>query len=118
MIPYGRGDSINDYEGILGHEEFRGDLAVMYFPALDAASGDRAGLKLKALRMRRFQLVPASSADAEWMRQMFERESSAVGERFMPCPDGLTLSRPAGGLLMMLQTPPRWFAERSDWVLA
>ncbi|MGH1571072.1 CapA family protein [Methylobacterium sp. P31] len=32
LILYGCGDFLNDYEGIVGHEEFRGDLTLMYFP--------------------------------------------------------------------------------------
>ena len=35
LILYGCGDFINDYEGISGYEEFRGDLAVMYLPEFD-----------------------------------------------------------------------------------
>ncbi len=94
LILYGCGDFINDYEGIQSHEEFRGDLAVMYFPSFDATSGDLVGLELKPLKMRHFQLGPASIAEAEWMRQMFERESSVLDGRFMPHPDGkLALSR-------------------------
>ena len=47
-ILYGCGDFLNDYEGITGHEPFRGDLSLMYFPTLDAATG----------RLLRFELVP------------------------------------------------------------
>ncbi len=97
LILYGCGDFINDYEGIEGHEEFRGDLAVMYFPAFDSASGDLVGLELKPLRMRRFRLDPASKAEVEWMRRMFDRESNALGGRFALHPDGtLTLRGSAG----------------------
>lgn len=35
LILYGCGGFLNDYEGILGHEDFRGDLAVMYFADFD-----------------------------------------------------------------------------------
>lgn len=95
LILYGCGDFINDYEGIQGREEFRGDLAVMYFPEFDCASGCLIGLELRLLKMRRFQLDPVSDADAEWMRQILNRESSAFGGRFTPQPNGrLTLSRP------------------------
>jgi len=33
LILYGCGDFLNDYEGIRGYEEYRGDLALMYFGA-------------------------------------------------------------------------------------
>ncbi|MFD2270191.1 CapA family protein [Undibacterium arcticum] len=38
-ILYGCGDFLNDYEGIGGYEAYRSDLALMYFPTLDAATG-------------------------------------------------------------------------------
>ncbi|HER62854.1 MAG TPA: CapA family protein, partial [Desulfobacteraceae bacterium] len=34
LILYGCGDFLNDYEGISGHEQFRADLTLMYFPRL------------------------------------------------------------------------------------
>jgi hypothetical protein len=46
LILYGCGDFINDYEGILGHEEYLPELTLMYFPTFDAASGE-----LRELRM-------------------------------------------------------------------
>ena len=39
LVLYGCGDFITDYEGITGHEPFRDDLVVMYFPDLDPATG-------------------------------------------------------------------------------
>ncbi|HUL42015.1 MAG TPA: CapA family protein, partial [Burkholderiales bacterium] len=38
-IIYGCGDFLNDYEGIGGHEAYRSDLSLMYFPVVDAATG-------------------------------------------------------------------------------
>ena len=35
-VIYGSGDFINDYEGIGGHEYFRGDLSLMYFVTFDS----------------------------------------------------------------------------------
>ena len=45
-ILYGCGDFLNDYEGIGGHRRFRGELALMYFPILDPATGDLLSLDL------------------------------------------------------------------------
>jgi len=42
LILYGCGDFLNDYEGITGYEEFRGDLTLMYFAALGAAMSSRS----------------------------------------------------------------------------
>ena len=33
------GDFLNDYEGIEGRKEFRGDLAAMYFASVDPMTG-------------------------------------------------------------------------------
>ena len=78
-IFYGCGDFINDYEGIGGYEEFRGDLALMYFPQLDAASGRLVDLKLVPLMVRRFQLHRTSQEDAAWLCGILDRESARFG---------------------------------------
>ena len=78
LILYCCGDLINDYEGIGGHEDFRGDLGLMYFPRLNAETGELAGLDMRAMQMRRFRLSRASDADARWIPAMLERE----GRRF------------------------------------
>jgi poly-gamma-glutamate synthesis protein (capsule biosynthesis protein) len=87
LILYGCGDFLNDYEGIEGYEAFRGDLALMYFPAL-AAGGELAGLDIVCLQVRRFRLQRASEEDREWVRQMLNRESRTPGARFVVQGDG------------------------------
>jgi poly-gamma-glutamate capsule biosynthesis protein CapA/YwtB (metallophosphatase superfamily) len=59
LVLYGCGDFINDYEGIGGHAAYRPDLAVMYLPVLQAASGELVELRLLALRRRRLRLERA-----------------------------------------------------------
>jgi len=78
LVLYGCGDLVNDYEGIAGHEEFRGDLGLMYFASLDGA-GALAGLQMTAMRMRRFRLERAPQADTGWIRDMLEREGRRFG---------------------------------------
>jgi poly-gamma-glutamate synthesis protein (capsule biosynthesis protein) len=39
LVLYGCGDLINDYDGISGHEEFRPDLRLLYFAALEPPPG-------------------------------------------------------------------------------
>ena len=56
LILYGCGDLLNDYEGIRGHEEYRGDLSLMYFPTLDAKTGRLFGLTLTPMRIGQFRL--------------------------------------------------------------
>jgi poly-gamma-glutamate capsule biosynthesis protein CapA/YwtB (metallophosphatase superfamily) len=75
LILYGCGDFLNDYEGIRGHEEFRDDLALMYFAEVDPFSADLVGLELVPLQIRRFSLIRAVPADVAWLGQTLERES-------------------------------------------
>jgi len=88
LILYGCGDFLNDYEGIGGHEEFRDDLALMYFASVDPSSADVLALKLVPLNIRRFQLIGASHADADWLQQTLDRESRRFDTRVVPTPDG------------------------------
>jgi poly-gamma-glutamate synthesis protein (capsule biosynthesis protein) len=78
-ILYGCGDFINDYEGISGYESFRGDLALMYFPRVDPATGVLVALEMVPTRMRRFRVTRASAKDARWLRDLLDREGRALG---------------------------------------
>jgi poly-gamma-glutamate synthesis protein (capsule biosynthesis protein) len=69
---------LNDYEGIAGHEQYRGDLSLAYFPTLDTASGELIELRIVPMRMSRFSLHDVSLSDTEWLTAMLTRE----GERF------------------------------------
>jgi poly-gamma-glutamate synthesis protein (capsule biosynthesis protein) len=79
LILYGCGDFLNDYEGIAGYEEFRGDLALMYFASIDPHSGYLSALELVPLQIRRFQLVHPSREDTGWLQKTLDRESSRFG---------------------------------------
>jgi poly-gamma-glutamate capsule biosynthesis protein CapA/YwtB (metallophosphatase superfamily) len=79
LILYGCGDFLNDYEGIEGREEFRSDLALMYFAGVDTATGDLLQLDLTPLQIRRFQLVRATPEDVGWLQQTLARESRDFG---------------------------------------
>lgn len=83
LVLYGCGDFLNDYEGVSGFESFRGELALMYFADIDAASGDLQRLRLVPLQMRRFRLERASSADVAWLARRLDRESAPFGVRVM-----------------------------------
>jgi poly-gamma-glutamate capsule biosynthesis protein CapA/YwtB (metallophosphatase superfamily) len=86
LILYGCGDFINDYEGIAGYEAFRGDLGLMYFPTLDAATGRLLGLELVATQMLRFRVQRAAEPDARWLCSMLNREGGRFGTRAEPMP--------------------------------
>lgn len=81
LILYGCGDFLNDYEGISGYEEFRGDLSLMYFATLDVRTGDLVSLEMVPLQIRRFQLNRATREDAEWLQCRLDRESERFGSR-------------------------------------
>jgi poly-gamma-glutamate capsule biosynthesis protein CapA/YwtB (metallophosphatase superfamily) len=80
-ILYGCGDFLNDYEGISGYEEFRGDLSLMYFVTLDVATGELVNLMMVPMQIKRFRLSHASPKDALWLQQILDRESRLLGTK-------------------------------------
>jgi poly-gamma-glutamate synthesis protein (capsule biosynthesis protein) len=87
LILYGCGDFINDYEGIEGYEQYRGDLALMYFATL-SATGELTALEMTPMQIRRMRLNRASTADAEWMRDTLNRAGRALRTRVELTPRG------------------------------
>ncbi len=88
LILYGCGDFLNDYEGIRGYEQFRSDLALMYFVDVDPADLKLVGVDLVPLAVRRFQLTFATRSDADWLRQTLNRESEVFGVAVCDGPHG------------------------------
>ena len=78
-ILYGCGDFLNDYEGIEGNEEYRGELGLMYFPTLDAASGKLQKLELVPTLIRKFRVNYAGEEDRAWTLARLQRECKAFG---------------------------------------
>jgi len=81
LVLYGAGDLIDDYEGISGYEEFRDDLALLYFATLEAATGRLTGLRMTPMRIHKMQLQRAPAADVQWVRDTLTRVSSPYGSR-------------------------------------
>jgi poly-gamma-glutamate synthesis protein (capsule biosynthesis protein) len=81
LILYGCGDFLNDYEGIGGYEEYRGDLVLMYLPLLSRSAGDVLQLRMIPFQIRKFRLNRASVEDAAWLRDTLDRESARLGTR-------------------------------------
>jgi poly-gamma-glutamate capsule biosynthesis protein CapA/YwtB (metallophosphatase superfamily) len=79
LILYGCGDFLNDYEGIRGYEEYRGDLALMYFAGIDASSANVVSLEIVPLQIRNFRLVRPSRRDLQWLQQTLDRQSRRFG---------------------------------------
>jgi len=83
LIVYGCGDFLNDYEGIAGYEEFRGDLVLMYFATVDASTGKLQRLAMTPLKIQRFRLKRVSRRDAEWLRDTLTREGKQTATNVM-----------------------------------
>jgi poly-gamma-glutamate synthesis protein (capsule biosynthesis protein) len=94
LILYGCGDFLSDYEGIEGHEEFRSDLAVMYFADLDPATGALAALTLTPLKVKNFRLGAPPEADVDWLQRRLDRECRRFGAAVVPADGGLALALP------------------------
>jgi poly-gamma-glutamate synthesis protein (capsule biosynthesis protein) len=93
LILYGCGDFLNDYEGISGHEAYRGDLAVMYFVRVDASKGTLASLEMTPLQIKRFRLNHASVDDALWLQKVLDREGKKFGNRVERAGDNTLMLR-------------------------
>lgn len=81
LILYGCGDFINDYEGITGHEAYRGDLRVAYLASVSRRTGALVGLRMVPLQARRFRLERAPTADAQWLQHTLDGVSRPFGAR-------------------------------------
>lgn len=79
LILYGCGDFLTDYEGIGEHPNFRDELGLMYFPAIDAATGELSSLRMSPTRLRNFRVTRAAGADAGWLRETLDREGKGLG---------------------------------------
>jgi poly-gamma-glutamate synthesis protein (capsule biosynthesis protein) len=80
-VLYGCGDFLTDHEGISGYEEFRGDLALMYFPTVDTATGELIELRITPMQVRRVQAIRASPTDAKWVFETLTCISEEFGGR-------------------------------------
>ena len=81
LILYGCGDFLNDYEGISGYEEFRGDLSLMYFAVVNSANGELVSLQMTPTRITRFRINRASGTAAIWLMNTLNREGASFGTR-------------------------------------
>ena len=80
-ILYGCGDLLSDYEGITGHEEFRGELGLMYFLSLESATGRLQRFEMTPTRLQRLRINRASSEEARWLAEVLNREGRPLGSR-------------------------------------
>ena len=88
LILYGCGDFLNDYEGIRGYEQYRGDLSLMYFPSFDPLSGRLVRLSMMPMQIKRFQTIYAAPSDAKWLVKVLNREGKQFGTQVKLSRDG------------------------------
>jgi poly-gamma-glutamate synthesis protein (capsule biosynthesis protein) len=88
LVLYGCGDFLNDYEGIEGHGDYRGELGLMYFPRLRPADGRLLSLEMTPTRIRRFRVERAGTADRRWLRETLQRECGRFGGGIQEQADG------------------------------
>ncbi|CAE6505667.1 conserved hypothetical protein [Nitrosomonas nitrosa] len=75
LILYGCGDFLNDYEGIGGHDSYRGDLSLMYFVKVAPDTGQLIALEMVPMQIRRFRLNLALEHDAHWLHCTLDEQS-------------------------------------------
>ena len=68
-ILYGCGDLLNDYEGISGHESYRGDLGLMYLPTIDSESGALLRFVMMPTRIHRLRVDRAPADGVAWPQE-------------------------------------------------
>ena len=88
-ILYGCGDFINDYEGIRGHEQFRPNLALAYFPDFDDGDHRLREFEMVPFRSKQFRLERTSHGDAEWLARTLDHESRRFGHHVRLTDDGV-----------------------------
>ena len=93
LILYGCGDFLDDYEGITGHEELRDDLALMYFPVVEAGTGRLESLRMTPMQIRNLRLNRARAADAECLARTLARISRQFGAHIELTADGTVALR-------------------------
>lgn len=93
VIFYGVGDLITDYEGIGGHESYRGDLGALYAVTLKRADRQLAELRLIPTQMRRFRLRRPGADDVRWLAEELDQLSRDRGLRFEASDDGAVIGR-------------------------
>lgn len=84
----GAATSLTTNEGIPGHEEYRDDLALMYFPIVDPETGRLSELRLTPMRIHHFKTNRASDEEAAWLRDTINREARRFDVRVELRDDG------------------------------
>lgn len=89
LIMHGCGDLITDYEGIGGHQRWRGELGAMFFADVAPKGGAVQQLRLVPTTMRKMKLRRAGREDAEWLERTLNRISEPFETTFELNDDGI-----------------------------
>nr|CAC84452.1 polyglutamate synthase [Meloidogyne artiellia] len=74
LILYGCGDFLNDYEGISGHDEYRDDCTLMYFPRVNSSDGTLLSLFAVPMQIKHMRLNRANDEVGIWLSNVMQRE--------------------------------------------
>jgi poly-gamma-glutamate capsule biosynthesis protein CapA/YwtB (metallophosphatase superfamily) len=88
-VLFGCGDLIDDYEGIAGYEQYRGDLRLLYLATMERATGRLTALRMAPMQAHRMRLRPATPEDCEWLCRTLNRLGRRYGTRIALDEDGL-----------------------------
>jgi poly-gamma-glutamate synthesis protein (capsule biosynthesis protein) len=91
LVLHGCGDLVNDYEGIGGYEEFRGELRALHVATLDAGSGRVEELHLVPFRSRRLRLERATAEQTRWLARALDAACRGLGTRVEVVGDRLSV---------------------------
>lgn len=80
LIIYGCGDFINDYEGIDGHESYRGDISLMYFLDVESNTGNLSKLQMVPTKIKHLKVHEClQEEDIAWVHSTMSRECRRLG---------------------------------------
>ncbi|MBI4623211.1 MAG: CapA family protein [Verrucomicrobia bacterium] len=94
VILYGCGDFLTDYEGIGGHEEFRGTLAAAFLVSVALDPRRIARVELVPFHLRRMRMNVPAEADVRWLHERVGRECARFGSQVIAQPDHSLVVRP------------------------
>ncbi|MDH3294005.1 MAG: CapA family protein [Acidimicrobiia bacterium] len=79
LVLYGCGDLLTDYEGIAGHEHYRGELGGIYLATLESATGKLRRLEIAPTLVRRFRLTGPPPDDVNWLAGVLDHHGRRFG---------------------------------------
>lgn len=93
VILYGCGDFLTDYEGIGGHEEFRGTLAAAFLVTVALEPRRIARVELVPFHVRQMRMNVPSESDVRWLHGRVDRECARFGSQAITQPDNSIVVR-------------------------